>query len=526
MKGTSRRTLGVARLLGHLRSGRASLSDRAWTFSPVAIPLARFLTDLRARLVDMRQSAIDISLNAARLNTQTRACREMSREQAAQSEGLAQRSEQISAMSEQAAASAQDISSVFHTQMGVAQQTLGQLKELNERIGRVVDDMKVFSGVVEQLTRRARSVDDTSRLIKDIALQTHLLALNAGVEAARAGEAGKGFAVVASEVGKLAERVNAATGEIVQHAGQILDLVADTQGRSTNIQRELDSSGTVVQSFMGSFDALVRDFTHLDRQIEEVATAVSQVSGTNYEMSASISRIAQLSTEVQSRLTNMVDEVGGVRNKSEHLQERLAALRTGNTPFDALVSLLEATGDSVAGVLSAAHSHGYDIFDETYTRIPGSNPARYNTSYDHAVDEAITRIIDHTLSQLAGGSYTLVIDRNGYAPAHNGIYSRTPTGDLDHDTLHCRNKRIFDDPVALSASKNASGVLCQTYMRDTGELITDVSMPLDIGGRRWGAVRIGVDYMVFEAAMQHDPRMAHAHVNGAANGSGNGSGRH
>src|SRR5690606_31266771 len=162
--------------------------------------------------------------------------------------------------------------------------------------------------------------------IKDIALQTHLLALNAGVEAARAGEAGKGFAVVASEVGKLAERVNAATGDIVQHAGQILTLVSDTRKRTGGIQKELDSSGAVVQEFMGSFDQLVRDFTHLDHQVKEVADTVSQVSTTNQEMTSSISRIAQLSGHVQSRLNGMAEEVGGVRSKSEHLQERLAAL--------------------------------------------------------------------------------------------------------------------------------------------------------------------------------------------------------
>lgn len=514
MKVTTRRTMGVGRLLGHLRSGRATLADRAWTLSPVAIPLARFLADLRQRFVVMRQAAIDISLNAARLNAQTRACRQMSQEQVDQAEGLAQRSEQIAAMSEQTAASAQDISTVFHTQRTVAEETLIQLKELNDRIGRVVGDMQVFSGVVEQLTRRARSVDDTSRLIKDIALQTHLLALNAGVEAARAGEAGKGFAVVASEVGKLAERVNSATGEIVQHAGQILSLVSDTRERSGGIQKELDSSGALVQDFMGSFDELVRDFRHLDHRVKEVADTVLQVSSTNQEMSSSISRIAQLSAHVQSQLSGMVDEVGGVRGKSERLQEMLAALRTGNTPFDALVSLLEATGQAVVGVLRAARAQGYDIHDETYTRIPGSNPPRYHTSYDRMVDEAITRIIDHTLEQLAGGSYALAMDRNGYAPAHNGIYSRQATGELDYDTRHCRNKRIFDDVVAENITRNTRGVLCQTYMRDTGEIITDISMPLEIDGVRWGSVRLGVDYVVYETAMSTDPRMVHLSGNG------------
>src|SRR5690606_17106517 len=121
------------------------------------------------------------------------------------------------------------------------------------------------------------------------------------------------------------------------------------------------------------------------------------------------------------------------------------ALRTGNTPFDELVSILEATGEAVVDILRAAQAQGYDVFDEHYTRIPGSNPPRYNTRYDRYVDEAITRVIDYTLQQLPGGSYTLAVDRNGYAPAHNGIYSRQPTGELAHDTLHCRNKRLFDD---------------------------------------------------------------------------------
>lgn len=518
MKHASRRTVGVARLLGRLRTGKATLADRAWTFSPMAIPLSRFLSDLRERFVVMRQSAIDISLNAARLNAQTNACREMSAEQVQQAEGLAQRSEQIAAMSEQTAASAQDIASVFHTQMEVAEQTLEQLKELNGRIGRVVNDMQVFAGVVDQLTTRARSVDDTSRLIKDIALQTHLLALNAGVEAARAGEAGKGFAVVASEVGKLAERVNSATGEIVQHAGQILSLVSDTRERSGSIRKELDSSGAVVHEFMGSFGQLVRDFTHLDHQVKEVADTVSQVSSTNYEMSVSINRIAQLSNQVQSRLSAMVDEVGGVREKSEHLQEMLAALRTGNTPFDVLVTFLEATGQAAIGVLRSAAAQGADIFDDAYVRIPGSNPARYHTTYDQAVDQAITRIIDHTLEQLPGGTYVLIIDRNGYAPAHNSIYSRQPTGDVEHDTLHCRNKRIFDDTVARNIVRNQGGVLCQTYMRDTGEIINDISMPLFIDGQHWGGVRLGVDYAVYEAAMASDPRNVAANGNGAASG--------
>ncbi|NGM87551.1 chemotaxis protein [Parapusillimonas sp. SGNA-6] len=506
MKQKSRRTVGVSRLLRRLSRGQATLSDRAWTLSPLAWPLARFLSTLRERFVTMRQASIDISLNTARLHAQTQACRDMAREQAAESEGLASRGGQITAMSEQTSAFVTEIASTFHTQMQVAHQTLKQLNDLHERVTRVATQMEVFSGVVSQLSRRAQSVGDTSRLIKDIALQTHLLALNAGVEAARAGEAGKGFAVVASEVGKLAERVNSATGEIVQHTGEILDLVADTRDKTDQIHNDMTSSDQVVRQFTSSFNQFVADFDRMDSQMNEVASTVSQVTTTNQEMNQAIARIATLSQQVQNRMVTMNDQVMAVRTKSENLQEMLASLRTGNTPFDSLANILESLQQACKKLLLQASSQGVDIFDHQYRRIPASNPPRYHTAYDGSIDQHLTQLLDFVLEQLPGGFYTLLIDKNGYCPTHNTRYSRQPTGDLDHDTRHVRNKRIFDDPVSLGAVKNEAGVLCQTYMRDTGEIVTDLSIPVDIDNNRWGAVRIGVDYARFEEAVSQGQR--------------------
>jgi len=490
--------LGVFRLLRNLGRGRATLSDRAWTLSPVAWPLSTFLAALRKRFITMRQASIDIALNTARLQAQAQACREMAGEQADQAERLADSGRRIEALSDQTSTAVSDVAGMFDVQVRVAHETLAQLTDLHERVQRVTAQMEVFSAVVSQLSQRAQSVGDTSRLIKDIALQTHLLALNAGVEAARAGDAGKGFAVVASEVGKLAERVNAATGEIVSHTGEILELVSDTREKTDSIHTDMASSDKVVTQFTQNFDQFVKDFDRMGAQMNDAVQTVSQVNDVNHDMGQAIARIAALSSQVQNRMATMNDQVMAVRGKTESLQEMLASLRTGNTPFDWLAGMLDTLRGACVKLLSQAHRQGVDIFDRQYRKIPDSNPPRYRTGYDAIIEQQLTQILDYVLEQLPAGRYVFMTDKNGYTPAHNTRYSHAPTGNVEYDTLHARNKRIFDDEVNRNAVRNEGGVLCQTYMRDTGEIVTDLSVSLDVEGSRWGTVRVGIDYGLFE----------------------------
>ncbi len=98
---------------------------------------------------------------------------------------------------------------------------------------------------------------------------------------------------------------------------------------------------------------------------------------------------------------------------------------------------------------------------------------------------------DDLLRDVPGLTYALSVDSNGYAPAHNGVFSNPPSGDPEVDLAKCRHKRIFNDPVGLKLAKNEKTSLFQTYVRDTGEILNDLSMPIIIGGRHWGGVRIG-----------------------------------
>ena len=130
------------------------------------------------------------------------------------------------------------------------------------------------------------------------------------------------------------------------------------------------------------------------------------------------------------------------------------------------------------------------IFDEKYIPIPGTDPQKYHTRYDSYLDTVIQRLEDEFL-QDDQVVFAVLVDRNGYLPTHNSKYSKPLTGDKDKDKVGNRTKRLFNDPVGLAAAKNDKELLKQVYNRDTGERMWDISAPIHIGGKHWGAFRIG-----------------------------------
>ncbi|WP_245232821.1 hypothetical protein [Thiorhodococcus minor] len=76
-------------------------------------------------------------------------------------------------------------------------------------------------------------------------------------------------------------------------------------------------------------------------------------------------------------------------------------------------------------------------------------------------------------------------------PTHNARFSQPLTGDPAQDLANNRTKRRFDDPVGRRCGAHELSFLIQTYRRDTGEIMHDISAPLYVNGRHWGGCRIG-----------------------------------
>ncbi len=131
------------------------------------------------------------------------------------------------------------------------------------------------------------------------------------------------------------------------------------------------------------------------------------------------------------------------------------------------------------------------LFDTFYIPIPNTEPQKFHTQYDRMIDGIIRPVLDKYLDADPRFIFVVAVDRNGYLPTHNARYSQPLTGDGDHDTRWNRTKRIFNDRTGLAAARNTAPLLLQRYSRDTGEEMTDLSIPVMIKGRHWGAIRIG-----------------------------------
>ncbi|TWB94966.1 methyl-accepting chemotaxis sensory transducer [Bradyrhizobium macuxiense] len=179
----------------------------------------------------------------------------------------------------------------------------------------------------------------------------------------------------------------------------------------------------------------------------------------------------------------------------EKIEDRMWAIHEENAEL--ITRAMEAGAELSKifenGVASGAITIA-DMFDTNYVEISGTNPVQYRTRMLDWADRALPALLEAFLARDKRLAFCATVDRNGYLPVHNKIYSHPQRpGDVAYNTANCRNRRIFNDPAGLAAAHNERAYLVQSYPRDMGNgttvMMREIDVPIRVRGRHWGAFR-------------------------------------
>jgi methyl-accepting chemotaxis protein len=373
----------------------------------------------------------------------------------------------------------------------VVETAVQHIAELIEAVGRIERRLGSVGTALAQVAK-------VSGTIEAIAKQTNLLALNATIEAARAGAAGRGFAVVANEVKSLAEATRQAThliGDTVRDLnGQVGNLISESGDASVRAK----SAGEGAAQIQDIIVRVQSGFTAVGQEIDGVAkAATSNLSHCDMV----ISELGDLAKGVDLSSTDLKqadDRVARLLEGSEGLIALIAdsGVETSDAP---LIRVAIETAKRISVAFESAVERGdirlEQLMDENYREIPGTDPKQYLTDYVALTDRILPPIQDPIQKSDPRIAFCVAWARSGYLPTHNPNYSLPQGPDPVWNNAHCRNRRLFNDRNVIKIAQNTKPFLLQTYRRDMGGgnfvLMKDLSSPIYVRGRHWGAFRIG-----------------------------------
>jgi methyl-accepting chemotaxis protein len=396
--------------------------------------------------------------------------------------------DQASRKAQSAASTARAEISESRTLIGGAVQNISRL---SASVTRIEERLASFAPVLKQIA-------SVSSAIETIAKQTRLLSLNAGIEAARAGEAGRGFAVVAAEVKTLAEETRAATVRIVSIVEALGQQIEGLIGESGGATKHATQATQATEQVNGVIARAHEAFTTVGKEVDAIAGAAA---GNLQCCDTTLQQLEGLAAGVDLSSSNLKQADGRVERLlalSETLIEFTAesGVETADTP---LIRTVIATAKRIGSEFEAAIGRGEisesQLFDERYRPIARTDPPQFLTDYVEFTDRLLPSIQDPLQKSDPRIVFCVAWARSGYLPTHNPDYRRPQGSDPVWNAAHCRNRRIFKDRAVQRVSRNTKPFLLQTYRRDMGggvfALLKDLSAPIYVRGRHWGAFRMG-----------------------------------
>ncbi|MFM5356783.1 methyl-accepting chemotaxis protein [Aeromonas veronii] len=234
---------------------------------------------------------------------------------------------EMSSTAQEVAASASNAATATSDAARESDAARGVVSGAINSINRLVGEVHTASGVIEQLAQETAKIGSVVEVIRGIAEQTNLLALNAAIEAARAGEQGRGFAVVADEVRSLAGRTQQSTKEINE---MLQRLQGGVKQAVEVMQASEDRSQETVQEashIASSLDSMVMAVSTINDMNIQIATAAEEQHAVSEEINKNLVAIQQIVSELTSAAVESNSTTRDLANTGDKLRKLVSQFR-------------------------------------------------------------------------------------------------------------------------------------------------------------------------------------------------------
>ncbi|KIP75102.1 chemotaxis protein [Vibrio harveyi] len=312
-----------------IASGEGDLSQRISINSQdeigqLAGGFNQFVTKIQATVSQVVESANTLRQEMNNLNSLTSTIADSTVGQQRDSEAVAAAvhemqvtSRNVSDSATEAALASQTANEELSNTNIILEQTVGAIRDL-------AGEIESASQVINTLDSDVSNIASVLDVIRGIAEQTNLLALNAAIEAARAGEQGRGFAVVADEVRSLASRTQKSTGEIQAMIEKLqagaAQAVEVMQGSKTSSEDTIQSAGLATESLAEILNAIAR----MNEMNTHIATAAGQQSSVSDEVNSNVQGIADSSTSIVDVVSQAQQSLSMLSEQTQQLDKQVS----------------------------------------------------------------------------------------------------------------------------------------------------------------------------------------------------------
>lgn len=282
------------------------------------------LATMRQTLLSLRQAILRLDDASQQLASGAQQSAHASSEASESASSMAASVEEVSVSINHVAANANDA-------LQMAKRS-GELSDQGGQvIGKAVDEMKSISSSVRKvaqeidtLGQQSNQISSVVQVIKDVADQTNLLALNAAIEAARAGEAGRGFAVVADEVRKLAERTTQATGEIAAMINAIQQSAKSAVGSMESTVQQAESGMSLAEQAGHAIVEIRQSANEVARVVGDITNSIAEQGAASQSIAQQVERVAQSAEENTVAAQSTAGSAGDLGHLARQMREDTA----------------------------------------------------------------------------------------------------------------------------------------------------------------------------------------------------------